>query len=432
MEEPRGSKRLACVACSRAKRKCNKVTPSCARCAESGFTCVYPPRRAAATYNMMFDENGAVTAVPALGEQGLYTTAPPVEMHPAQLPMSTGQLIDNGSPGVVPGLHTSLTSSGSEVTLPNCLRQSPWFLEPCSWELEYPFIFGDQGNAFIEDAHTIFIEALNSWLKQWTSEGQCPFIHHSLYALKQPECIRDAFSAATTYQSRTRATEKIALQIVNEFANRLIQSQASQVEVSPSLGLPSTTFHLARVQALIVYVSICLFDGDISSRAQAEQNLTVLTCWADLLYRNIVFNASEHGAGQQCFEPPNQLTALAEDMRPVWRAWILSESVRRTYITFVLLNGIYMSTKQGWSDRPGGLKFTGDQGLWEATSPYAWVSLLRDVEKKHQKISPVSCLQVNEIITRKKPSDFDQLTHTVLSLAYGTEMLEQWFWQHKS
>src|ERR1700712_3641248 len=35
----------ACSACARSKRKCGRQMPSCARCADKGKSCVYPPSR---------------------------------------------------------------------------------------------------------------------------------------------------------------------------------------------------------------------------------------------------------------------------------------------------------------------------------------------------------------------------------------------------
>lgn len=132
-----------------------------------------------------------------------------------------------------------------------------------------------------------------------------------------------------------------------------------------------TSMHLSRTQALIVYISICLFDGDINARARAEQGLDVLMPWGHQLIQSAsscngfpepwnILNSRNSVSGEPT--PTTHLTpCLDGNLDSFWRSWAYAESIRRTYLIVVLLVTIYSTLKTGWSGCPGGVTFTGDK-----------------------------------------------------------------------
>lgn len=395
------SKRLACICCSKAKRKCTKQTPACRRCAEKDLVCRYPAPRPPPDYDLIYSGDGHCTIVP------------------------NGDKADDGS-----------DSSGLPINAPrgrplaSSLFQSqhldkPWFLSPSSWNIDHRDVlnariyFGD--GALID-----FMDKVRGWLGQWTSEGRTPFIHANLYEAVLPEPIQDAFTALTAYQSKTEATQRVVLYIVEQRADRLLEQQ-SLYDGDAALIILDTLAHLARTQALLIYSIICLLDGDIRARCHAESYIETLTTWAKQLWESagLCIASSHSGKGS---EPENisenaLIPGLNTDgtIPSAWQAWLFSESIRRTYITATLVTAAYLTLKQGWAPCPGGITFTPGTGLWEAKSPYSWWGQL-----KNSPVGPLQCVRAHEVFTTNVPSDFDEFTHAILIVSFGLEQVTQW------
>lgn len=78
-----------------------------------------------------------------------------------------------------------------------------------------------------------------------------------MYQSQVPSCIPDAFTALSSYHSRTPATEEFIYRILESRAESLIAGQDK-----PESELDCFD-HVSRLQALIVYSSTRFFDSDI-------------------------------------------------------------------------------------------------------------------------------------------------------------------------
>ncbi|ROT37790.1 hypothetical protein SODALDRAFT_340157 [Sodiomyces alkalinus F11] len=397
---------MACVSCTKAKRRCSKQIPACSRCTRQGIDCRYPAPRVAPPYHLVFTEDG----------QGISAVAAPI--------------------------------GGQPVNEIDAYIANLWFLNPTSWNAKpAPHLIGRV--SFTDQALPHFVGQLQRWVGQWTSDARCPLIHGQLFASDLPLIVQDAFTAAVAYQSRTPAMGRAVLRIVADRATRLVQQQQQQqhdestqasaphaaagVEGSEgaeneNLGsvMLDTTTHLQRTAALVIYTIICLFDGDIRCRAEAEERLDLLIAWAYQLRES----ASLDVACQIDWAVPylgegtiTTATAATADVEHVWQAWIFAESVRRVYTTALLIVTTYRIMKQGWTECFGSLPVSGADGLWDAPSAYTWLAKLRE---KKGNMSIVQVADENLLLTGFNPADLDEFARAVLSVTCGLETLERW------
>ncbi|KAK9482172.1 hypothetical protein V1527DRAFT_522224 [Lipomyces starkeyi] len=254
MSESATTTRNACVACTKAKRKCSKQTPACRRCVDKKIVCRYSAPRVTPPYDLVFSQDGVVSVVPA-----------PNQVRPVAQQATAGPLIAQ--------------------------------------------IY------FTDESLPYFIVQLRSWLRQWTSEGRCPFIHSNLWKSQLPDCVQDRL-----------LQEKMVLRIIEQRVNRLVEEQNS---LSGDIGviMLDTATHLAKTQALLIYKIIRLFDGDIRARAQAEnpQSLDQAKGPLDLDSEGLV----------------NMQLRTDGTLASTWQAWIFAESIRRTNLTATLSEAVY-------------------------------------------------------------------------------------------
>lgn len=172
------------------------------------------------------------------------------------------------------------------------------------------------------------------------------FIHHRLYDVYLPEAIQDAFTVSASYYTKTAATEDTILRIVEAKTATLIR-QNHQENTLEEL--------LAAVQALLIFHIIQLFDGDVRQRSIAERNMDTLRAWT----MQLQVRAGELGP------------------TPTWQEWILAESIRRTIIISILIEGLYSVLKVGHCTIVRALSvlpFTSGAALWNLTTDASWLA----------------------------------------------------------
>jgi hypothetical protein len=281
-------------------------------------------------------------------------------------------------------------------------------------------------------------------MREWASQGHCAFIHHCLHPDDLPPPIQDAYTTLTAYQTKTPNTERMILRIVKNRISNLVQSQPLEPVDNIGPVMLDTTKHLARTQALIIYTTICLFDGNISARAQAEHGLEVLLPWACQLLPSAALDTccqvaggiSQRDEGHRGGVISDEMTGPAisnklalgthGDLESVWGAWVFAESIRRTYLIVVLLVTIYPTLKDGCSRCPGGVNFTGDKGLWDASSPCMWGKITKTAKEKGMGLTPIPSHRLGDVLGDRNPGDIDDFTYALLTVTIGLEVVERW------
>jgi hypothetical protein len=353
------------------------------------------------------------------------------ELEGLQLPPDAG--LSGGLP------QTNTVSSEALVSL-----HGVWFLAPESWTAEFtepPPTTTQETERSLKQ----YIKKVQSWMRQWATEGHSPLYHRDLYSFHMPRHTQDAYTAMTMYYgaNKTPETEATVHRILNDRVSQLLRDQAVE-EVSSSLGSGSgsgngmTIFeHLSRVQALLCYQVVRLFDGDIRMRAQAEALIPTLFMWNKQMLETAKesLGRPERFLVSSPFDPANLLlnnnnnmtenpsssSSSSSSSKAVWRAWILAESVRRTWQATNVVQEVYLFLKRGWSECPGRLPSTMRKSLWEAPSAYLWTRELR--EGKDPLL--VSMVGLEAIFAQTIPAEVDDFNRAVLGL-YGMEKADQW------
>ncbi|KAL6798856.1 hypothetical protein GGI42DRAFT_328150 [Trichoderma sp. SZMC 28013] len=408
-------KRLACIPCTKAKRKCSKQTPACHRCNDKQIVCRYPAPRIAPPYDLVFSQDGAVSVVPAPSDRN------PLPTPPSQIGESQ-ELEQQQQQQQIQAANTELTLSAAPV--PADALQNPWFLSPLSWTIDHKTGPIPSQIYFSDEALTYFISQLQVWLKQWITDGHCPFIHPQLWRIHLPDSVQDAFTSLSSYHSKTPATEKMVLRIIETRVNNLVNGQNPTDVGDFGVVMLDPACHLARTQALLIYKIIRLFDGDIRARAQAEKDIDTLSLWARQLWQSAGLGVASNHKDLVNKPHPNPVdTQLRTDgsLSCTWQSWIFSESVRRTYLTATLTEAVYLTLKQGFAPCPGGIIFSCGAGLWDAPTPFTWL-------KHYQSnvVNSIRCVEGEHLFSHVKASDVDEFCHATMIVSYGLERFERW------
>ncbi|KXJ87193.1 hypothetical protein Micbo1qcDRAFT_190262 [Microdochium bolleyi] len=303
--------RRACTACTGAKRKCSKEIPSCRRCVQRELQCLYPPAR------------------DSVGDPHL--EIPPLSPAAADVSLQPSDILAQEPPPHSQSAH--------------------WFLAHDTWDIAHlppqptPELFGDE-------TLSTYVAIHRDWLRMWVTDDHCPLIHRYLYRAHMPPRVQDVYTAVSVYLHKTPATEATVRRIIEHRLHQLIEEDA--VESALDLGSSTLMDHLARVQALLVLLIICLFDGNIRLRAQGELHLATLLVW-----NNQMWHESMQGIRTDATLEP-------------WRLWIFAESLRRTWLTASIIYGVYITMVQGYSWCPGGVFCTFGNQLWDATTAHDW------------------------------------------------------------
>lgn len=383
MTGPRSAARHnACAACTKSKRACDRQTPRCGRCADRGLGCQYPSR----------------------SRRGNNTALAP------RLSAPVSDLFSTQTQGPIDILEYNLESRTlAEAIIPYAGPELSWFLVPDSWDIKHDF---SSSHAPPYSLFKDLAEGLTGWLRDWVKNGHNIFIHRHLYGSSLPSCLEDAYTTLACYLTKTEETENMVLQIVENRATRLFQ-QATLLEGVETLD---TKARLARTQALMVYTIIQLFDGCPRQRAIAEGSLLDLYQWCHQMRDSALEEAPRICAqiGQSRFGDG----ALESG---IWRAWILSESLRRTWMIASSTINVYQARKDGWSVCPGMLMFTPRDGLWEAPSAWRWMQQLRNQ-------SPLFDQSANsiELMKATRPAEIDAFTTKVLSVVLPSGEMDRW------
>lgn len=330
----------------------------------------------------------------------------------------------------------------------------PWYLEKPSWNIDH--ISPAHGTApYPCTILRSYIDNINEWLARWVETGSCPFIHQRTYKHHIPRCVQDAYTALSTYQNRKESNKTIVTSLLEQRVKQLLADQPrppSGTTSDDDAGAAALNIfeHLARVQALLIYQIICLYDGDIRLRHVAETQIPTLNSWLRQLIssaqrtaaqgpetfvspmvtppdckKDSLSHSIEHIGGQEDGDVEwvslaSSLILPQEDI--AWYAWLFAETIRRTWLVATAVQTVYLTMQVLWAPCPGGLPFTTRKGAFEASSSFAWAACCEghkqgiDFARRHE----------DRLFEECRPEDVDEFTVRLLEISYGIERIERW------
>lgn len=269
--------------------------------------------------------------------------------------------------------------------------------------------------------------------------------------LHMPRCIQDAYTTCAAYFACTEKNREMILGIVEERVATLLEEEGDpddlnidknfedqsddpslaatlriendgQTKAKPSKPL-SVLDHLARVQALLVYQTIRLFDGDPRSRIMAESLIPVLSRWCKQMLDSALLSSQYVNLATSTISTKGQ-ASFEKKLNSDWNAWILAESVRRTWLVAGHMQCIYRLLSYGFTVCPGGLMFTTRAGLWQAESAYEWWAKCREKD-----VLFCPSLESGKYLLKSgetSPDDVDDFGRFVLRIIEGEETVDKW------
>ncbi|KAK3316918.1 hypothetical protein B0H66DRAFT_307715 [Apodospora peruviana] len=450
--------RTACNICARAKRKCGRQTPACARCGERGLTCTYPSPRP--TNFVLLDSDFPPSQPRAIATPASSATIDYLSNSPPAAPTATDIAMTTPTAPLSMKLVTTAGRNHLALISPDKQQKCPliqpdptsskWFLSPDTWKVDHPpfRVAATFPTAMLKR----YADRIQRWLARWVREGSCPFIHATLYRYRFPRCAQLAYTTLSAYLDRTDANTDLVLRIVEDRVNELLLTETDHcleeaTSTAPSLDVdvdmmtscshptPTTATstenqvldpleQLARVHALMVYQSIALYDGDIRARHLAEGRIHILNRWvAEMLGSASTSSAfsnynSSNGAPADPLQPSGRTGSTVET---VWHTWILAESIRRTWLVSTGLQTVYLMMQQTWSPCPGGVMLTAKQGVWDAGSSFAWQKMCLNGN-----IGFMQRFEMERFFTEARPGDVDEFCQGAMESAFGMERMERW------
>ncbi|KAJ4272192.1 hypothetical protein NW762_000903 [Fusarium torreyae] len=396
MDRAAASRQKSCNACVRGKRKCDKNTPRCTRCAAKGLDCVY--QRLPPGANFHDDDIGGFGVADTLNDvpdfdmgfdiNNLGTTTDSSTSTSNTTPDSLGRVttssIELDSPldfSIIDHLMANDTSVGSELwnmgdygssssklgippvpmpVAPVVIRDIAGLsrLEPCMADFNPLDVYDPRTRV----GYTV--DVITNLYKDFARTRRLPFIHPRLYGSNLPRTMLAAFSAASAYSARTLENRSWVYKLIADMAKDIHRE-------GERASTPAEK--LARVQAMVVLDSMRMFDGDVTMRATSEREMPQLMAWMLALKEM----EEELSAG-------DELNAPCEIM-----------------------------------DTPN-FTFTASRYLWEADSS---VAFFRAWQTKPQ--YPVTNLDFKAVWLHAQPEDVDEFTKLMLTAQMGPEAIDQ-------
>lgn len=316
------SRQKSCNACVRGKRRCDKRSPRCTRCAAKGLDCVYqklPPSALSSatdgTSTTTTTISGAASTAESSGTspemadmpdfdmgfdmESLGTETSPESQHHHHIPhhhmpsaqavnMPLGPELDfdivdfmnagsNANNTSLFNFNSAFTETSNKMQL-NPLPTAPTVeIEPSPIR-DLSLLKPDDACIGVDpsEAHDprtcagFMVKEISSLHEVFAKTRATPFMHPQLWAGKLPKTMLSAFSAASAYATSTPENKSWIMKLV---ANSAVQIHREGENANTNAE------KLARVQALVVLDVIRVFDGDLSLRASADRERSVLLSW---------------------------------------------------------------------------------------------------------------------------------------------------------
>ncbi|KFA74580.1 hypothetical protein S40288_08147 [Stachybotrys chartarum IBT 40288] len=452
------SRQKSCNACVRGKRRCDKRTPRCTRCAAKGLSCVYqkmPPSSSSSSSSTSIaststspSRTASIPSPPQQREQPLQAThqaselsagpdmgsfdlaafdmdsmdgldslgtdTSPESMH-ADLDMD---LLDPALDFSIVDLMNGTGTGASELwTLPG-YGETKLDLPPLPVAPRLPIrdvaviprqdeCFNDMDVMHAHDPHTRLgwiVKALSEMHVNFTKKLTLPFVHPRQWTPSVPPILMYAFAASMASVNRTPQNKGWSYRLILEAGRDIVREGHKAVTPAEKL---------ARAQALLVVTAIRVFENDLTLKAAGEKDMAVLLGWVEEFLPMIRELGMDNADTSVCKEKP-----------PVkWEDWIMAESMRRTSFVayaFICLVAILSGNMMRTSNFCDAAFFTASRYVWEAPTAVEFYRAWRE--------KPLYCVRefnFKEIWQYAHPEDMDDFTRMMMTAQVGPDVMEQ-------
>lgn len=368
----------SCVACIKAKRRCNRGQPECLRCSQRKIRCRYNSLdNDSARVNQRAIQRSADGDV-SPRSSGLLADSvqeggglqPSIILETPVLPPEDPAFLDFGPHSAALDTYTSAFEGNTTLDLdefgfilactdtvnnsPNNYKgyESPdgdvneveaaWHaLCPCMpIHIQKLITTGSNMALIISRQFQYSIDMLKRAPWHMVFNNATPWCHPRLYRDAMPRVMQDAQACCALYLTKNPINRSNVLRTIDARANDIISGpltpSASSLEI------------LARTQALLLYQIICVFDGDIQTGLVAEQTMPHLAASSTQLLNQLSVVEEKLNCMQH---PGKQLAAAGSTVQPsllavsamqdFWESWIWWQSARRTAAIVVFVQQMY-------------------------------------------------------------------------------------------
>ncbi|KAJ0163106.1 hypothetical protein CTA2_3507 [Colletotrichum tanaceti] len=396
-------RRKTCLACIKAKRRCDHGQPVCLRCSRRKIDCVYP------SIPPMPRSKKKQTVVPLAVSQ-LVETLPMQEdpESPTEAPASVAE--QTPCPG------NSLDMGFDDLWTPGTLLNDSLSLPSMTPRPEQMLVSSrDPSQDVLPEGSLDMIAsrlqcALDEIKKVPASivlENQTPWSHPYLFRAHMPRDMQDAQACCALYIAKNSANAPFVL--------RTIQARAHEMLSTP---MPKGRLDvIARLQATLLYQIISLSDGDISMRASAQEALPALEHAMQTL---LPFVRWERG--------PQETGPMDCPTKETWHEWIFQESARRSLFFasfFIIAYKVLVGRSTGrCEDRYNFCQsWTLSAHLWQASNVVEFAVAWR--ERRHFVVTKNG---FDEVLRDAAADDVEQFGRMLIVAGFGIEETRLWFY----
>ncbi|EEA24737.1 conserved hypothetical protein [Talaromyces marneffei ATCC 18224] len=307
---------------------------------------------------------------------------------------------------------------------------SPEIQSFSNWAYTFPSTGGlssltfSAGRPVLSEQLVSYVAMLHTWLEQWVYQGSNPFIHAFLYKARMPLCMQDAYTTLSSYILKKPTNEHMIFRILEERVRRLVATQGLEDWPEKNQNNLHSIDHLARVQALLIYLIMGLFDGDIRLRHFAESQMPVLDKWTEEMidHANQMLSAGADLAPNGPIASRLNVQDIYDRENLNWHCWVVAESTQRTWMMAAGIQAVYSMMQLGQVPQcTGSMVVTTGPGVWEASSAVTWTRLYLET-----KLGIVRISEAERLFVEAAPEEVNEFTKVFLEATFGKDRMERW------
>ncbi|KAF3407760.1 Transcription factor gsfR2 [Talaromyces pinophilus] len=398
----------ACKPCARTKRKCERQAPQCARCRRRGIECIYPPAKQA-SFVLRKDGYSSAQDYGSTPYNWHTLNTPGSELSPYSYGKSLEATELNVFYDCITGLETPPLPNWADTFLPTS---------------GLDFLSISAGRPVASEQLVSYVAMLHIWLTQWVDQGSNPFIHAFLYKARMPLCVQDAYTTLSSYLHKKTTNEQMIFSILEERVRQLVATQGLKDWPEKDQNVLHSMDHLARVQSLLIYLIMGLFDGDIRLRHFTESQMPVLDRWVGAMidHSNQMLSTSAGSVREGQLYSRLNIPNVTDRENLNWHCWIVAESTQRTWMVAAAIQAVYSMMQLGKMPQcPGSMVVTTGRGIWEAPSAVAWSRLCLET-----KLGIIRMSEAERLFVEALPEEVDDFMKVFLEATFGKDRMERW------